>query len=249
VKATPFSGSDTAGLLAAIERRYDVVIAPTIPPGSVILRGPPDAGRSRAALELTGSSDRAAVYARSALDISPTTDDRPYFFQFFRWEQTPAVLETRPALAAVRRQRVPRRRCPPGSCALATALFIVLPIALGPRSVRRWRRRARGARCGDRLRRRDRARLPVRRGLLVGRLIVLVGALTLAFASVVGGMLLWSGSGASRRRGSWRPAMVLLAASSRPPGRHRGACPAAARTPAPAQESARCSSSWRRWAS
>jgi hypothetical protein len=36
--------------------------------------------------------DPVATYRASRFDIRPTTDDRPFFFHFFTWEQTPEIL-------------------------------------------------------------------------------------------------------------------------------------------------------------
>jgi len=216
VKDSPFSQAETDRLLAEIDaRRYDVVIAPTIPPGTVnryaVLPEPAD---HELAIALTGTLDRRAVYATSTLDIAPTTDDHPFFFQFFRWEHTAAVLES-----------LGRRWQPFGGSGylvvvallgfalLATALAIVLPIA-----ARRSFRAALGAAGAGRS-----ARVLGYVGAiglaflfaevaLVGRLIALVGTPTLAFAAVVGGLLLWSGLGSlASARLPWRLAMVLLA--------------------------------------
>jgi hypothetical protein len=38
--------------------------------------------------------DRARFYAEYSYDVSPTTDDRPFFFHFFKWSQTPEILQT-----------------------------------------------------------------------------------------------------------------------------------------------------------
>jgi len=38
--------------------------------------------------------DRARFYADYAYDVSPTDDDRPFFFHFFKWSQTPEILQT-----------------------------------------------------------------------------------------------------------------------------------------------------------
>jgi hypothetical protein len=38
--------------------------------------------------------DRARFYADYSYDVSPTTDDRPFFFHFFKWSQTPEILQT-----------------------------------------------------------------------------------------------------------------------------------------------------------
>ena len=38
--------------------------------------------------------DRARFYADYSYDVSPTDDDRPFFFHFFKWSQTPEILQT-----------------------------------------------------------------------------------------------------------------------------------------------------------
>jgi hypothetical protein len=38
--------------------------------------------------------DRARFYADYSYDVSPTSDDRPFFFHFFKWSQTPEILQT-----------------------------------------------------------------------------------------------------------------------------------------------------------
>lgn len=44
--------------------------------------------------ELLTTENRADFYANYPYDISPPTDDQPFFFNFFTWEQTPDVLAT-----------------------------------------------------------------------------------------------------------------------------------------------------------
>jgi len=38
--------------------------------------------------------DRARFYADYAYDVSPPSDDRPFFFHFFKWSQTPEIVQT-----------------------------------------------------------------------------------------------------------------------------------------------------------
>jgi len=38
--------------------------------------------------------DPSETIARSTFDLRPPTDDRPFFFHFFRWQQTPDILST-----------------------------------------------------------------------------------------------------------------------------------------------------------
>ncbi len=42
---------------------------------------------------LLGAESRTEFYARYPFDVRPPTDDRPFFFHFFRWAQTPAILQ------------------------------------------------------------------------------------------------------------------------------------------------------------
>lgn len=42
---------------------------------------------------LFDATRRASFIASYAYDITPPTDDRPFFFHFFKWEQTPQVLQ------------------------------------------------------------------------------------------------------------------------------------------------------------
>jgi hypothetical protein len=48
-----------------------------------------------AATEALLGSSREAFSARYKFDIAPTTDDRPYFFHFFKWRTLPELLELR----------------------------------------------------------------------------------------------------------------------------------------------------------
>ena len=48
----------------------------------------------RAVAELLTAGDRAGFYRGYPFAVTPPTDDRPFFFHFFRWAQTPQVLAT-----------------------------------------------------------------------------------------------------------------------------------------------------------
>jgi hypothetical protein len=214
-KASAFSADEVDALLGAIDQRhYDLVAAPTIPPGSVnryaVL---PEVDDHELAVNLLDARDRAPLYAAWPLDIAPTTDDRPFFFQFFRWEQTPVLLE-----------ELGRRWQPFGGSGylvvvgllafalVATALLVVAPIALRPS----FRGALVAAGAGVALRTVGYATAIGLAFLfvevsLVQRLILLIGAPTLAFAAVVGGLLFWSGLGSlASSRLPWRPAIVVL---------------------------------------
>jgi hypothetical protein len=78
--------------------------------------------------------DPGQLYATATYNVRPTTDDRPFFFHFFRWGQTQAVLE-----------QLGRTWQPWGGSGyfvlvallavalLASAILIVLPLALAGR--------------------------------------------------------------------------------------------------------------------
>jgi hypothetical protein len=126
----------------AAERLFDTVHAPGVGPSQVnrfhVLDEPfyyQSAGRIL-------SGDREAFYRDYAYNVVPATDDRPYFFDFFRWRALPRMIRALPGrwlaysqwgylvLAATLVQAV-----------LAAAVLIVLPLlvarplkaAAGPR--------------------------------------------------------------------------------------------------------------------
>ncbi len=74
-------------------RRYDLVWAPDIRPVEVNrFNRTPTAEHFEAAATLLAAADRQAFYAAYPFAVAPATDDRPFFFHFFRWGQTPQVL-------------------------------------------------------------------------------------------------------------------------------------------------------------
>jgi hypothetical protein len=74
-------------------RGYDLVWLPDIQPDEVnrhnILPSPDDYEAFRALL-----ADPEAFLRDNDYDVRPATDDRPFFFHFFRWRQTPELLAT-----------------------------------------------------------------------------------------------------------------------------------------------------------
>jgi spermidine synthase len=216
VRAKPFTTAETDALLGELERlRYDLVLAPRMPEGLVNRFAVTEQPHfHEQAVELATSFDRDAFYARSQFDITPPTDDRPFFFHFFRWDQTPEVLEN-----------IGRRWQPFGGsgyfvllallalAVLAAVAFVLAPIALASRF------------------RSSLGELGVRRaapilayftalGLafllveiaLVQRAILVVGQPALALATVMGGVLLASGIGSiASSRLPWRPSLVAAA--------------------------------------
>lgn len=79
----------------AVARRYDLVWAPDITPDEANrFNRMPAAEHYEAMAELLAVSERADFYRDWPYAVTPPTDDRPFFFHFFRWSQTPQVLAT-----------------------------------------------------------------------------------------------------------------------------------------------------------
>lgn len=208
VKPTPFTAAEVEALLDAIERlRYDLVLAPDMPALAERMAG---LVNRFARLEtpiyhemltaLADAPDRAAFYAAYDFDIRPPTDDHPFFFHFFRWRQTPEVL-----------QNLGTRWQPFGGSgffvllallifAVAAALLLVL-VPVGLRA--RFRAALHGAGRGRALRVAayfaaiGLAYLLVEVALIQAYMLTL-GQPTLAVAVVIGALLLWSGVGSAR---------------------------------------------------
>lgn len=77
------------------ERRFDLIYYPGIRPDETnrysILAEPL---YYRVYRDLLDAQDRSAFYASYPFDITPPSDDRPFFFHFFRWSQTPEIIRT-----------------------------------------------------------------------------------------------------------------------------------------------------------
>jgi spermidine synthase len=67
------------GIEAAETNRYNLLEAPYLATGAVALLG----------------DDREDFYDRYKFDVRPATDDRPFFFNFFKWSVLPELLELR----------------------------------------------------------------------------------------------------------------------------------------------------------
>jgi len=92
-------GEFTADELAAVrrfcaQRLFDLVALPGLTPGEAnrynVLRD--DAYYHTFAQLL--SQERDSLLAGYAYNITPATDDQPFFFHYFRWGQTPAILQS-----------------------------------------------------------------------------------------------------------------------------------------------------------
>lgn len=216
VKPTPYTASELERLLASVrELRYDLVLAPEMPEEMInqYARLETDIYHETF-LQLIQSSDRTAFYADYTFEVTPPTDERPFFFHFFRWEQTPTVIEN-----------LGRRWQPFGGSgyfvllallvfSLAAALLFVLAPIL-------FRQRFRGALQNIGLGSASRmlgyfvliglAFLLVEVSL-IQKYILLLGQPTLAIATVIGALLFFSGLGSAvSPRIPWRSAMLALA--------------------------------------
>lgn len=94
VKPTGWSQSELEQVRSFLaSRRFDLVWAPDITLNEVnqfnLL---PEPAYYQAMLSLLDPKSRAAFYKESPYVITPSTDDRPFFFHFFKWRQTPALL-------------------------------------------------------------------------------------------------------------------------------------------------------------
>ena len=156
-------------------------------------------------------ADAEALYAEHAYDVRPPTDDRPFFFHFFRWSQTQAVL-----------QQLGRTWQPWGGSGylVLIALLAVAVVASGalialPLVVRRRRGSAKG----------PRGRVLAYFGLLglgflfveiplMQRFILFLGQPIYAFTAVIAALLAFSGLGSlAAPRLAPRRTLPLLAAA------------------------------------
>ena len=132
VSPQPFSDLQIANARKfAQERSFDVVHLPGIEPEEVnqfhILEEPIYYESAQRIL----SADYEAFYRNYVYNIRPATDDRPYFFDFFKWKSLPVMIRTMP------RQWLPFSEW--GYLVLtatllqaicASALFILLPLLI-----------------------------------------------------------------------------------------------------------------------
>lgn len=95
VKRTPFSAQEIAiARTFAEERQFDWIAYSGLRADETnrfnVLR---DDEYYRAFQQLLAPDQRARFLATYAYDITPPTDDRPFFFHFFKWEQLPQVVQ------------------------------------------------------------------------------------------------------------------------------------------------------------
>ena len=196
-------------------RRYDLVWAPDVQTAEVNrFNRLPEPADYQAVKSLLEAPDRAGFFAGYPFDITPATDDHPFFYHFFKWRQTPEVLAT-----------LGRTWQPFGGSGylilwalLALVLVLSAALILAPLALRHDPQQA------DQNPAAPRGRVFAYFGLLgiaflfveiplIQRWILLLGHATYAFAAVVLSLLLFSGLGSLLTRAAWLPqraAWVLL---------------------------------------
>lgn len=194
--------------------RYDLVWAPDISPAETNrFNRMPSPDHYEAVRSLLATSDPRAYYAGYPFAVSPATDDRPFFFHFFRWGQTPQVV------AALGRTWQPFGGS--GYLVLFMMLALVLLLSLALIAVPLALRRAPAL---EAVPRSVRLRALAYFGLiglaflfvevpLIQRHILLLGQPTFAFTIVVLALLVFSSIGSALSTRSWMPqrAAPLLA--------------------------------------
>ena len=93
------NGEFTAGEIEAVksfcrQRQFDLVYYPGIQETEANLYNVYPEPLYYRAFQALLFGDRARFYADYSYDVSPTSDDRPFFFHFFKWSQTPEILQT-----------------------------------------------------------------------------------------------------------------------------------------------------------
>jgi hypothetical protein len=195
----------------AATRRYDLVWAPGIQPDEINrfnrVAVTEDYNLIRA---LFTAPDRARFYADYRFAIEPATDDRPFFFHFFRWSQTGDILTT-----------LGRTWQPFGGSGylvllalLALVLALSAALIAGPLLIARGQTEARPT-----------PRQQIKTALyfgslgiaflfveipLIQRWIVALGHATYAFTAVVFTILLFSGAGSMAARAGRLPRRAIL---------------------------------------
>ena len=93
------NGEFTAGEIEAVksfcrQRQFDLVYYPGIQETEANRYNAYQEPLYYRAFQSLLFGDRARFYADYSYDVSPTSDDRPFFFHFFKWSQTPEILQT-----------------------------------------------------------------------------------------------------------------------------------------------------------
>jgi len=139
VKESPFNQEDIALIKDFCdELGFDVVYYPGIDPAELnrynVL---PQEVYYEAFTSMLSPSEKEAFLADYAYDISPPTDDRPFFFHFFKWSQIPYIWyglgKTWQPFGGAGYLIIVALLL---SAVLASAIFILLPLYFRPREIR-----------------------------------------------------------------------------------------------------------------
>lgn len=98
ISRSPWSEDRLAAVRSFCERlRYDLTYYPGMRPEEAnryTVLSTPIYYDTYAKLTAVFGDARAAVYDQSTFEITPPTDNQPFFFHFFKWRQAPQVLQT-----------------------------------------------------------------------------------------------------------------------------------------------------------
>lgn len=211
-KQEPFTPDEIAGVKAfAAGSQFDLVHYPGIQPSETNRHNVLKQDRYFDSLQ-SMLSDREAFYRQYEYEVRAPSDDRPFFFHFFKWSQIPTVLSL-----------LGKTWQPFGGSGYLLVLGLLLVIAslsvamlLLPALV--IRRRERGGAAGKRESLRPGVYFAML-GLgflmvevaLVGRFLLVLDHSALAFTMVLFGLLVSSGLGSAlSARIPWRPALGVL---------------------------------------
>jgi spermidine synthase len=213
VKPTPFTSQETEALLEEIsELRYDLVLAPIMPASMINQYARLDSPVYHDTfLELANQGQ--AFIDDYEFRVEAPTDNRPFFFHFFRWQQTPDIINN-----------LGKKWQPFGGSGyfvlialLGFAIFAALLFVLTPIAMRKPFRLALGQTGGR----------PIVRILsyftllglafllveiaLIQRYMLSLGQPTLAIATVISALLFFSGLGSTVTHSlPWRPTLFGL---------------------------------------
>lgn len=95
VKRSPFTPGEIETILQEAERlQYDMILAPDLPPETVNRYARlPEQVYHTTFNDLLNANDQSRFYDDYEFLVTPPTDNRPFFFHFFKWSQTPDILD------------------------------------------------------------------------------------------------------------------------------------------------------------
>ncbi len=96
VKGSAVTPTDVSATRAfSHERSFDLVLYPGMAAAEAnLINRLPQAAFHEGAARLTGDDDKEFI-SRYKFNIAPASDDRPFFFQFFRWQALPGIMQQR----------------------------------------------------------------------------------------------------------------------------------------------------------